>query len=419
MSQQIFRKASLDRLASPEQLDQMLQITDPRGWIALVSLGAVLATAVIWSIAGVVPENVNATGILVKSGGVYEVVPIAGGRVVDVSVGVGERVTEGQVIARVDQPEIRDRLTGAQATLLALQSENVRLVRFGSRDAELQLAMMDRQRATLAGTIESQRHNLGFLTEKILSQERLVADGLLTKPALMGTRQQHDQAETNISEAMSQLAQLDVRRLELANHQTGNARSSELRIAEQLRTIADLTREIEVKSQVRAPYTGRILEVMTERGSVVGPGEPLFSLDLAGRGVKDLEAILFVPSEHGKQIRTGMIVQIAPSTVKQEEFGLLLGRVTYVADYPATPKGMWRVLKNDKLVAGLAGQDAPYEVHVDLLVDPTTVSGYRWSSSKGPPQRIQSGTLSRGSIAVQERRPIELVIPLLKKATGV
>ena len=419
MSQQIFRKASLDRLASPEQLDQMLQITDPRGWIALVSLGAVLATAVIWSIAGVVPENVNATGILVKSGGVYEVVPIAGGRVVDVSVGVGERVTEGQVIARVDQPEMRDRLTGAQATLLALQSENVRLVRFGSRDAELQLAMMDRQRATLAGTIESQRHNLGFLTEKILSQERLVADGLLTKPALMGTRQQRDQAETNISEAMSQLAQLDVRRLELANHQTGNARSSELRIAEQLRTIADLTREIEVKSQVRAPYTGRILEVMTERGSVVGPGEPLFSLDLAGRGVKDLEAILFVPSEHGKQIRTGMIVQIAPSTVKQEEFGLLLGRVTYVADYPATPKGMWRVLKNDKLVAGLAGQDAPYEVHVDLLVDPTTVSGYRWSSSKGPPQRIQSGTLSRGSIAVQERRPIELVIPLLKKATGV
>jgi HlyD family secretion protein len=419
VSQQIFRKASLDRLASPEQLDQMLQITDPRGWIALVSLGAVLATAVIWSIVGVVPENVNATGILVKSGGVYEVVPIAGGRVVDVSVGVGERVNEGQVIARVDQPEMRDRLAGAQATLLALQSENVRLVRFGSRDAELQLAMMDRQRATLAATIESQRHNLGFLTEKILSQERLVTDGLLTKPALMGTRQQHDQAETNIGEAMSQLAQLDVRRLELANRQTGNARSSELKVAEQLRTIADLTREIEVKSQVRAPYTGRILEVMTERGSVVGPGEPLFSLDLSGRGVKDLEAILFVPSEHGKQIRIGMIVQIAPSTVKQEEFGLLLGRVTYVADYPATPKGMWRVLKNDKLVAGLAGQDAPYEVHVDLSVDPSTVSGYRWSSSNGPPQRIQSGTLSRGSIAVQKRRPIELVIPLLKKATGV
>jgi HlyD family secretion protein len=80
---------------------------------------------------------------------------------------------------------------------------------------------------------------------------------------------------------------------------------------------------------------------------------------------------------------------------------------------------MWRVLKNDKLVTALAGQDAPYEIHVDLQVDPTTVSGYRWSSSSGPPQRIQSGTLSRGSIAVQRRRPVELVIPLVKKYTGV
>jgi HlyD family secretion protein len=416
---QIFRKSSLDRLASPEQLDQLLQVTDPRGWIALTGLGAVLVMLVIWGLVGVVPENVNALGILVKSGGVSEVVPQAPGRVVDVAVSVGDHVSEGQIVARVDQPELRDRLASAQAALAALQAERRTLQQFGSRDAQLQRDLLEQQRVTLLASIESQKRSARFLADKIVSQERLVSEGLLTRPALMSTRQQHDQAEQQIGEALGQLAQLDVKRLEYANRRGSDARALDVRIADAERMVGDLTAELETKTVVRAPATGRVLEVMTERGNLVGPGEALLSLDQSGKAVKDLEAVFYVPSAYGKQIRAGMIVQIAPTTVKQEEYGLLLGRVTYVADYPATPKGMWRVLKNDKLVTALAGQDAPYEIHVDLQVDPTTVSGYRWSSSSGPPQRIQSGTLSRGSIAVQRRRPVELVIPLVKKYTGV
>jgi HlyD family secretion protein len=90
-----------------------------------------------------------------------------------------------------------------------------------------------------------------------------------------------------------------------------------------------------------------------------------------------------------------------------------------VSDFPATAKGMHRVLKNEKLTAALSGQDAPYEVHADLMVDPETPSRYKWSSSKGPPLRIQSGTLALGNITVASRRPIEMVIPLLRKYSGI
>jgi HlyD family secretion protein len=58
-------------------------------------------------------------------------------------------------------------------------------------------------------------------------------------------------------------------------------------------------------------------------------------------------------------------------------------------------------------------------VHADLVVDPSTVSGYRWSSSKGPPLKIQSGTLATGNIEVATKRPIEMVIPLMRKYTGL
>jgi HlyD family secretion protein len=105
--------------------------------------------------------------------------------------------------------------------------------------------------------------------------------------------------------------------------------------------------------------------------------------------------------------------------VKQEEYGMMLGRVTYVSDFPATTRGMSRVLKNDQLVSVLSGGGAPYEVHVDLTVAPETVSRYKWSSSDGPPLAIQSGTLATASIEVRAERPIGMVIPLLRRYTGI
>jgi HlyD family secretion protein len=155
---------------------------------------------------------------------------------------------------------------------------------------------------------------------------------------------------------------------------------------------------------------------MAEQGSMVDRGQPILTVDLTGKAVKGLEAILYIPSVHGKKIKTGMEVQIAPSTVKKEEFGYLLGTVTYVSDFPVTPQGMTRVLKNEQLVSTLSGDDAPYEIHVDLLPDPDNISTYRWTSSEGPPLRIQSGTLASAGIVVERRRPIQMVIPQLRQA---
>jgi HlyD family secretion protein len=70
-------------------------------------------------------------------------------------------------------------------------------------------------------------------------------------------------------------------------------------------------------------------------------------------------------------------------------------------------------------VSELSGQDAPYEVHADLIVDPMTTSHYKWTSANGPPLRIQSGTLATANITVATHRPIEMVLPLLRKATGL
>lgn len=415
----VFRKVSLDRLASPEQLDQLMQVTDPRGWVALAAVGALLLTAAVWGAVGRVPEKVAGTGILIKSGGVFQVIPSSGGRVSDVAVAVGDEVAEGQVVARIAQPELADRLQAARVALENLRAEHEQTVAFGGRDVRLQSQYLAQQRANVDQSIAAAERSLTWLGEKIASQEQLVQQGLVTRSTLLSTRQQYDATREKISDGKSQLTQLAAREASLRNKADEDARGSAARVEEQELRVADLERQLKTASEVVAPYTGRILEVMTERGNVVAPGEAILTLDQTGRAVKELEAVIYVPSVHGKQIKPGMRIQIAPTTVKQEEYGFMVGTVTYVSDFPATAKGMQRVLKNDKLVQGLSGGDAPYEVHADLVVDPATASRYKWSSSKGPPVRIQSGTLASAMIEVSTRRPVEMVLPIFRKYAGL
>jgi HlyD family secretion protein len=80
---------------------------------------------------------------------------------------------------------------------------------------------------------------------------------------------------------------------------------------------------------------------------------------------------------------------------------------------------MMRILKNDKLVQQLSAGGAPIEVQSDLIPSGDTLSGYKWSSPKGPETHIESGTLCSATITVKQQRPISLVIPVLRNYLGV
>ena len=50
----IFRKKSLDRISSPDQLDDYIRVTTPSVWVALLALIVLLVGILAWSILGTV-----------------------------------------------------------------------------------------------------------------------------------------------------------------------------------------------------------------------------------------------------------------------------------------------------------------------------------------------------------------------------
>ena len=63
----LFRAEALERLSSPEQLDQLMQIVTLRSWLPLATLAGLLFCALAWSIFGHIPVTTSGQGVIVQA----------------------------------------------------------------------------------------------------------------------------------------------------------------------------------------------------------------------------------------------------------------------------------------------------------------------------------------------------------------
>lgn len=53
----LFRKKSLDRISSPDDIDDYIKISSPSIWLILIAILVVLAGSLIWSFYGTIAVN--------------------------------------------------------------------------------------------------------------------------------------------------------------------------------------------------------------------------------------------------------------------------------------------------------------------------------------------------------------------------
>ena len=59
MNEQVFRKKSLDKVKSPENLNDYVQVSNPGVWLLLAAIIVLLAGAVIWGVFGHIETTVE------------------------------------------------------------------------------------------------------------------------------------------------------------------------------------------------------------------------------------------------------------------------------------------------------------------------------------------------------------------------
>jgi len=98
---QLFRKSSIEKLSSPEQLDKSIVVTSPALWISLIGIALIVVSFLVWVVLGTVPTTVDGKGII--SNGVYtnSVYSFFAGNVTEIFVAEGDTVDKGSVICMV------------------------------------------------------------------------------------------------------------------------------------------------------------------------------------------------------------------------------------------------------------------------------------------------------------------------------
>ena len=69
----LFRKSSLERVSSPEQLNEYIKVNNPSLILILVGLFVIVISGVIWMFSGGIPETVSLTGVVVEVNGQKEI----------------------------------------------------------------------------------------------------------------------------------------------------------------------------------------------------------------------------------------------------------------------------------------------------------------------------------------------------------
>lgn len=132
----IFSREALNKLRSPEKLDTLLPITTPINWMALIAIGVLLFSVILWSIFGAFTVKVDGMGMIMDSAGVVNISHISDGKITQIYIHSGSQVKKGDLIARMEQP-VQDADTRmAQYNITLSQSDRDAMSKASEHDAK-------------------------------------------------------------------------------------------------------------------------------------------------------------------------------------------------------------------------------------------------------------------------------------------
>jgi len=97
-NREIFRKAAIEKLSTPDDLDELLQVNSGLSWFMLVSVLCLIAGAVIWGVFGQIINKVSLTGTIQPVDPPQSLIVNEAGQVDSVFHWPGDKVSKNQPI---------------------------------------------------------------------------------------------------------------------------------------------------------------------------------------------------------------------------------------------------------------------------------------------------------------------------------
>ncbi len=302
-------------------------------------------------------ESKTVTARIAASG---EVVPIqtvnlspkTSGRIIQLLVDQGDRVTQGQVVARMDNKDIEAERIQAQARVSEAQAK-LNQLKAGTRIEEVRQAEADVARAQseidrVQGLVVDAQSALDFARSQTARRQELASQGAIASNDLDEFVRKEQNASQTLSQARAQLNQAQAQynqSVQQLEQRRNGARPQEIEQAQaQLNNAIGQLEGVENRLEdtlIRAPFSGIITQRYATMGAFVTPttqasasadGAASTSIFALANG---LEVRAKVPEVDIGQIKPGQLVDIRVDAYPEETFQ---GRVRLIAPEAVTER---------------------------------------------------------------------------------
>jgi HlyD family type I secretion membrane fusion protein len=334
-----------------------------------------------WAAIAPLASAVQAQGNLIVSGSNKVVQHLDGGIIREIAVKNGEKVTEGQVLLRLDDVQARasvDLIRSQYMSLLALQSRlqaerdeseaityPPQLLREAGRPdvqamIEGQNNLFAERKRTLEGQVsvlqqrikqlkqqiggaaiqqKAQDEQLKLIQDELASALQLYAKGYVPRTRILelqraaaalggesgAYRSSKASTQQAIGEADLQILQLRKERLSEVSQSLSDTQDKINAMVERLNSAEDVLK----RTVITAPASGTVLNLAANTiGGVIGPGGKILEIV---PGDLPLLVVAAVRPEDIAEIRTGMVTEIRLTAYDQRSTGLIYGTVTEIS----------------------------------------------------------------------------------------
>jgi HlyD family secretion protein len=413
----IYREKALNKMSSPEGLDDALVVASPKLWLAFSTIFVVVASAVAWGFFGSVPTRIFAEGILLDRGTeVFSATAEGNGQLIKFLVEPGTVVEAGAVVAIIKQDVEINRLDRATDALQRERERRLTMLEVRDEDLSRRNQLKAQQIVSINEKISNFDHKIEILNEEISEMGQLVTRDYVKRRQLLSLESELVNVREKISNLNNSAFTIELEMFQREDDWRQRLTNQDKEIEARLETQEELSQMLILVQTVDAPVAGTVNEISASLGDVVAMGTPIVRIST---NAQEMDVLLFVSPADGKRVKLGFSVSVEPSVVKREEFGSVVGTVSSISELPLSNAAINAILHNDKLVEQFSKNGSPVVIRADLISDPNNVSQLTWTTGSGPDFDIESGTMAKAAITVSIQSPVSLILPFLKSALGL
>jgi|GEM_PF-1650294 len=411
---QIYRQKALQKMAAPEQLNEAVQLIDSKSRWATRFIAVVCALLVAWLFLGDIPRKTTGIGLSQFSDSGLDMLRAeAQGVVTRVLVRPGESVSAGDLLLEVDAPELEATLNSKIAEVdRARQVLESRLDDSASSIAEQEALYKSKIQQTRDRITRVEKELALARTSATLAEEQFQQQ-LINRSNLAQALVRVDELNTRLGSLEQALVDAKQTLADFRRNEALSTLQAQARFDAQKDELARLQRRFEAATKILTPSAGNVGVLTVSPGVSVQPGEELARIVTAGNAAGALHVEAFMKLSDAKKVQPGMQALVAFTAIQPEVYGSAVGVVDTVGLVPTSASELAEIFGDATLSGFLTAAGPVVSVSIRLLADPSTPSGFRWTSGAGYPGKIGADYQAAVSVKVADIPPINYIAPLM------